>query len=63
MMVNSVFSVLCFSPFLNASKTHNELSNTGSKVHGNKCQIYLGVINIKMMANIETGNYMAEGVL
>ena len=43
-------------PFLNASKTLSELSNTGVK-----CQVYLGVIGIKMMCNIETGSYMAEG--
>ena len=48
-------------PFLNASKTLSELSNTGIKVPGIRCQLYLGVIGIKMMGNIETGNYMAEG--
>ena len=66
MMVNSVFSGLSFSltsihPFLNTSKTLCELSNTGIKVPGVKCQVYLGVIDIKMMGNIETGNYMAGG--
>ena len=49
-------------PVLNVSKTLSELSNTGIKVPGVKCQVYLGVIGIKMMGNIESGNYMAEGV-
>ena len=48
-------------PFLNASKTLCELSNTGIKVPGIKCHVNLGVIGIKMMGNIETGNYMDEG--
>ena len=46
---------------MNASKTLSELSNTEIKVPGIKCQVYLGVIGIKMMGNIETGNYMTEG--
>ena len=48
-------------PFLNTSKTLSELCNTGIKVPGIKCKVYLGVIGIKIMGNIETGNYMAEG--
>ena len=68
MTVNSVFSEKFQSdpihPFLNASKTLHELSNTGIKVPGvDCCQVYLGVIGIKMMSNIETGNYMAERVV
>ena len=47
-------------PFFNTSKTINELSNTGIKVPGVDC-LYLGVIVIKMMSNIESGNYMAGG--
>ena len=50
-------------PFLNAGKTLTELSNTGIKVPGTECQVYLGVSGIKMIGNIETGNYMAEGVV
>ena len=42
--------------FLNTSKTLSDLSNTVIKVPGIKCYAYMGVISIKMMGNIETGN-------
>ena len=48
-------------PFLNGSMTLGELSNTGIEVPGVKCEVYLGVIGIKIMGNIETGIYIREG--
>ena len=48
-------------PLLNTVKTLGELSKTGIKVPMVKFQIYLGVISIQMVSDIEAGNDITEG--